>query len=66
MISLASVPVIVNFPGAKAAVTTHDPAGIGDDANKGFTTVVAPSGAYPEAVRVSVIPYALTAVSTAQ
>src|SRR5215204_5061787 len=65
-ISEASVPVIVSLPGANAAVTTHDPAGIGDDANNGFTTVVAPSGACPDPVRVFVIPKALSVVSKAQ
>ena len=42
----------VSFPdmtsgAANLPVTTHDPAGIGEDANKGFGTVVAPAGACP-------------------
>ena len=64
--SAVSVPVIVSLPGANAAVTTHEPCGIGDVANKGFTTVVAPSGACPDPVKVRVMPNALSVVSNAQ
>src|SRR5258705_1932207 len=46
--SLVSVPNIFNFPGVNAAVTTQDPAGIGDVAKIGLGTVVAPGGACPD------------------
>jgi len=36
-------------PAGKSAVTTQEPGGTGDVANKGLTTVVAPSGAWPVA-----------------
>ena len=48
--SFVSFPVISNAPDANAPVTTHDPCGMGDVANSGFTTVVAPSGACPDEV----------------
>ena len=46
LISLVSLPVIINGV-ANAPVTTQDPAGTADVANKGLGTVVAPTGAWP-------------------
>ena len=47
VISEVSFPVITNGA-ANWPVTRHEPAGIGEDANIGLGTVVAPAGACPE------------------
>lgn len=47
VISEVSEPVITSGD-ANCPVTTQEPAGMGDVANNGFGTVVAPGGACPE------------------
>ena len=44
--SWVSFPVMTKGE-ANAPVATHDPAGMGEELNNGFTTVVAPAGAWP-------------------
>ena len=44
--SLVSLPVTINGV-ANCAVTTQEPCGIGEVANIGLGTVVAPGGAWP-------------------
>lgn len=46
-ISLVSLPVIFNGAPLNMAVTTQEPTGMGEVADNGFTTVVAPAGACP-------------------
>src|ERR1700730_9627727 len=64
--SFVSFPVMTSFPGTNAAVTTQDPAGMGEVANKGFTTVVDPSGAWPEVINGLLYPPPLITVSNPQ
>src|SRR5689334_18759499 len=64
--SFVSLPVIFNLPGVKAAVTTQDPAGMGEVAKIGLGTVVAPGGDCPDAVCVKLMGGTFTEVSNAQ
>mgnify|MGYP003446222446 CR=1 FL=1 len=59
--SAVSAPVITKGE-TNAPVTTHDPAGTGEVANKGLGTVVAPGGAWPDCT----MPNPDTLVSKAQ